>query len=120
MAVAEWYFIDGDSPTTVRVEFEGKAMNVPVRKVDLRVEEIVLRRDTERADYFWLEVLLPETMDSDAHILVIEGRNIGQVFTRTRKWAIGFSSVEEGRRCLQFLRQFHRLDEKHVRDRTKE
>jgi hypothetical protein len=116
---AGWYSMQGESPTKIRVEVESKAMQLPVRKIDLPVTALGLRRDTERPDYYWVEVALPETRDSDRHLLVIAGRSVGQVFTRANKWAIGFSSLAQARRCFDYLQKFHQLDPKHARDATK-
>ena len=116
---AEWYRIHGESPKTIRIEIEGQAMQLPLSKIELPVTALDLRRDTERSDYFWVEVSLPATRDSDSHLLVIDGRNIGQVFTRSNKWAVGFSSLAQARSCFEYLQKFHRLDPKHARDATK-
>ena len=123
---AKWYFIQRSSPKSIRLQVDNKTMQVPVRKVDLPVSALILRTDTERADCYWLEVTLPDTRDSDAHMLVIDGRAVGevytagQVYTRGNKWAIGFISLEQARRSFNYLRKLHRLDAQHARDATKD
>jgi hypothetical protein len=125
-SAAEWYFIQGNSPTSIRLQVDGRSTRVSVRKVDLPVSALILRTDTERADWYWLEVSLPDTRDSDAHMLVIDGRAVGevytagQVYTRGNKWAIGFISLEQARRSFNYLRKLHRLDAQHARDATKD
>jgi hypothetical protein len=126
ISAAEWYFCDGESPTTIRLHVGEQSMPIAVRKVDLPVSAVVLRRDSERVDWYWLEVTLPETRDSDGHMLVIDGRAVGQipepgqVYTRGNRWAIGFISLEQARRCFDYLRNFHRLDAAHAHDATKD
>lgn len=123
IATAEWIALYGHEPepsTTIRVAFDGgKILQIPLRRFDLRATALVLRRDTERADYFWLEVEMPQTIDSDGYLLVIHGHFVGQIYTRGNKWAIGFDSIEKARCCLEYLREFHHLDSQHVRDATK-
>src|SRR5689334_13441673 len=89
VSAADWYSIQGGPATTIRIESDGQSHQISARKVDLPVEALVLRSDTERVDYFWLEVHLPDTRDSDGYLLVIDGRSLGQIFTRGPKWAIG-------------------------------
>ena len=123
ISAAQWYsFVDGGPRKAIRVEFDSKSsLTLQLAKIKLPVTALVLRRDTERADYFWLEAHLPETevIDPDSYLLVINGRSVGQIFYRGHKWAIGFSSLEQARRCLQYLRKYHHLDSEHVRDATK-
>ena len=118
VAGAEWYRIHPHSPRKMRIEMEGQGVQLPLSKIELSVTALGLRPDSEQPNYYWVEVFLPETRDSDSHLLVINGRNIGQVFTRNSKWAVGFSSLAQARRCFDYLRKFHRLDPKDARDAT--
>lgn len=125
ISAAKWYRIQGESSTFIRIHADGQSMRIPVREVDLLVSALVLRHDTERPDWYWIEVTLPETRDSDGHLLVIDDRAVGQVwdvggiYTRGDKWAVGFTSLRQARRCFYYLRTFHHLDAKHAHDATK-
>lgn len=120
ISAAEWYAIQGKPTTTIRVKEHGKSAEIPVRKLDLRVTALVLRRDTERAGYYWLEATLPEQRDSGAgYLLAFDDVVLGDIKTRGDKWAIGFDSLDLARRCFQHLRALHKLDEALARDATK-
>ncbi len=62
ISAGEWYRIQSDSPTTIRIHADGQSLKVPVRKVQLPVSALVLRRDTERSDWCWVEVTLPDQL----------------------------------------------------------
>jgi hypothetical protein len=86
----------------------------------LQVTELVLRRDTERADYYWLEATLTEQRDSgDGYLLMLDDVILGTIYTRGNKWAVGFTSLDLARRCFQHLRELHKLTPKRVHDTTK-
>ena len=62
ISAAEWYSSLGRPRKAIRVEFDGKSsLTLDLAKIELPVTSLVLRRDTDRADYFWLEVHLAET-----------------------------------------------------------
>lgn len=121
-ASGEWYEVGRERATiTVRVTEPDKSFDVPVRKLDLRVTAIILRRDTEDATHYWIEATLKEQRDSgDGYLLAFDDVVLRTIYTRGNKWAIGFSSLHDARRCFQHLRKLHRLDSDHARDATKD
>jgi hypothetical protein len=120
-ANAEWYAIGrGDAKPTEKVEGEKLVHRVPVRKIDLHVIAIILRKDTDDAGRFWLEATLQTQRDSgDGYLLAFDDVVLGEIKTRGDKWAIGFDSLQLARRCFQHLRGLHKLDQAHARDTTK-
>lgn len=122
ISAAEWYSIRGTGKPakTIRGEAHGKTFELPLYKLDLQATALVLRRDTERADYYWLETTLTEQRDSgDGYFLAFGDVVLGEIYTRGNKWAIGFTSIDDARRCFRHLRELHRLDADHARDTTK-
>lgn len=122
ISAAEWYYMFDGPRKAVRVQFdESPPVQLQLAKIDLPVTALVLRPDTERADYFWLEIHLPKTeaIDSDGYLLVINGRSAGQILYRGHKWAIGFNSLEKARLCLRYLHKFHNINSKDVSDKTR-
>ena len=120
-ASGDWYAVGREgATTTIRITEHGKSLDVPARKLALRVTALVLRRDTESADRYWVEATLAEQRDSgDGYLLAFGDVVLGTIYTRGNKWAIGFTSLDNGRRCFQHLRELHRLDSDHARDATK-
>jgi len=120
-ARAEWYAVGYEgATTTIRIDERGKSAKVPVRKLDLQVTALVLRRDTESADRYWVEATLAKPRDSgDGYLLAFGDVVLGEIYTRGNKWAIGFTSLDYARRCFQHLRELHQLDSEHARDATK-
>jgi hypothetical protein len=93
---------------------------VPLYKLDLQVTELVLRRDTERAGYYWLEATLTEWRDSGGgYLLMLDDVVLHEIYTRGDKWAVGFESLAVARRFLEHLRKLHNLKPERVRDATK-
>ena len=120
VTLAEWYAIRGEPATTLHIQENGKSIQVPVRKLDLRVTDLVLRPDTEDAKRYWVEATLVQWRDSGGGYLLAFGDVVlGDIYTRGNKWAIGFTSLDEARRCFQHLRKLHKLDAGHARDATK-
>ena len=101
------------------MKVNGESHQLSLYKVNLQVTDLVLRRDSERADYYWLEATLTEFRDSDVYLLMLDDLMLGQIYTRGNKWAVGFESRDLGRRCLEHLRKLHKLKPEHVRDATK-
>jgi hypothetical protein len=123
IATAEWFTVYGTGKPAkiIRGEHRGKPFSVGVYKVDLQATELVLRRDTERADYYWVEATLTRQRDSgDGYMLLLDGIETGTIYTRGPKWAVGFDSINDARRCFAHLRKLHRLDTGHARDATKD
>jgi hypothetical protein len=119
-ARAEWYAIRGKPTTTLRLQAEGKVVEVPVRKIDLPATALVLRRDTEDAKRYWVEITLTEPRDSgDGYLLAFGDVVLSEIYTRANRWAIGFTSLEQARRCFAHLRKLHQFDSEHAKDRTK-
>jgi hypothetical protein len=120
-ARAEWYAIGrNDAKQTETIEGGELVSRLPVRKIDLHVTALILRKDTEDAGRFWLEATLQTQRGSgDGYLLVLGDVVLGEIKTRGDKWAIGFDSIELARRCFQHLRELHKLDEAHARDATK-
>jgi hypothetical protein len=120
VAFAEWYSIRGEPTTTIRIQDKGKSIQVPVRKFDPRVADLILRPDTEDAKRYWVEVTLVQWLDSGSGYLLAFGDVVlGAIYTRGNKWAIGFTSLNEARRCFLHLRKLHQLNSDHARDATK-
>ena len=120
ITLADWYAIYGAPTTMIRIQEHGKSIELPVRKLDLRVTALVLRPDTEDPKHYWLEATLSEQRDSgDGYLLAFGDAVLGDIKTRGDKWAIGFDSLELAWRCFQHLRKLHKLDEAHARDATK-
>ncbi len=121
ISAAEWLTGRGSGKPakTITVEVDGKPHQLQFYKFDLQVTDLVLRRDTEKSDYYWLEATLTEYRDSDLYSLMLDDLMLGQIYTRGNKWAVGFESLDLGRRCLEHLRTLHNLKPEHVRDATK-
>lgn len=120
-ARAEWYAVGHEgATTTIRIEEHGKSSKVPVRKLNLKVTALVLRHDTENVDRYWVEATLAEQRDSgDGYLLAFGDVVLSEIRTRGNKWAIGFTSLHDARRCFRHLRKLHRLDSERARDATK-
>lgn len=119
---AEWYSFRGSGrpDMTFPIEADGKTNQIPLYKFDLQVTELVLRQDTDCADYYWLEATLTQWCDSgDGYLLILDDLTLGEIYTRGNKWAIGFESLDLGRRCIEHLRKLHNLKPEQVRDATK-
>jgi hypothetical protein len=120
VSLAEWYAIRGEPTTTLRIQDNGKSIQVPVRKFDPRVTDLILRPDSEDAKRYWVEVTLVQWLDSgDGYLLAFGDVVLGEIYTRGDKWAIGFTSLDKARRCFQHLSKLHKLDADHARDTTK-
>ena len=122
VVTAEWYSGRGSGlpDKTFPIEVDGKTQQMPLYKLDLKVTELVLRRDTERADYYWLETTLAEFRDSGSgYLLILDDVVLHEIYTRGNKWAVGFESLDLARRFLEHLQKLHRLPPPQVRDATK-
>lgn len=120
-SAAEWLTGRGSGKPakTITVEVGGKSHQLPFYKFDLQVTELVLRRDTEKSDYYWLEATLTEYRDSNLYYLMLDDAILGEIYTRGNKWAVGFESLDLARPCLEHLRKLHKLKPEQVRDATK-
>ena len=119
-ADAEWYAIGrGGAKTTQKVEGGELIVRAPVKKIDLPVTAVILRKDTDDAGRFWLEATLLTQRDSgDGYILAFEDVVLSEIKTRGDKWAIGFDSLELARRGFRHLRELHKLEKAQARDTT--
>ena len=116
----EWYAIGRHgSKTSEKIEGGELVSRVPVRKIDLQVTALVLRKDTEDTGRYWLEATLLTQRDSgDGYLLAFDDIILAEIKTRGDKWAVSFDSLELARRCFQHLRKLHKLDKTQAQDAT--
>lgn len=118
---AEWFTVygSGKPAKTITMKLNGGSRRLPLYEAKLQVTDLILRRDNERAGYYWLEATLTEIRDSDVYLFTLDDNEPLRVYTRGDKWAVGFESLDLARRALDHLKKLHKLKLEHVRDATK-